>query len=123
MSAVQTGVVAAYLYALPVLLAALAIAALRRDPTAARVLFAVVLGFGLVVGLDRIAAPLAGPTRALPPGFLALWPATAIALAIRLTRDRRQGHVRSTVESLAVLGSGAILLAALLSLPAILAAL
>ena len=121
MSAVETVVVAAYLYALPVVLALLAATALRRDPVAARVLFAVVLGFGLVVGLDRIAAPLAGPARALPPGFLALWPATALALAIRLTRDRRRGHVRSTLESLAVIGSGAILLATLLSLPSILA--
>ena len=65
---------------------------------------------------------MSGTETALPPGLIPLWPAAVIALGIRLTRDRRQGHVRSTVESLAVLGSGAILLAALLSLPAVLSA-
>ena len=121
MTGIHAAVAAAYLYVLPLLLVLLALTALRRDRISAWVLFAVALGFGLVLGLDRIGAPFAETAAPLPSGFFQLWPATAIALAIRLTRDRRKHHVRSTLESLAVLASGAILLAALLSLPAFLA--
>lgn len=121
MNGIYAAVAAAYLYALPLLLAGLGLTSWRRDRLVAGVFIAVAAGFGLVLGLATVAAPLAGPAPALPPGFIQLWPAAVIALGIRLTRDRRQHHIRTAAESIAVLASGAILLAALLSLPVFLA--
>lgn len=121
MNGIHGAVAVAYLYVLPALLGVLGVTAGRRDRFAARVLLAVCAGFVLVSGLEAFGASLSGPAAPVPPGFAWLWPAAALGLAIRLHRDRRAGHVRSRAESLAVLASGAILLATLLSLPVLLA--
>lgn len=114
-------VMTAYLIVLPMLLGLLGLTALGRDRFSAGVLLAVFAGFAGFVAWEALGMNLSAIAPPPPAVFAGLWPAAAIGLWLRLARDRRQGHVRSTVESLAVLASGAILIAVLVSLPGILA--
>lgn len=118
MSGTTVAVTLAYLLGLPVLLGLLGVTAHRRgDRVLAGLILAVCLGFAVYAA--RAATGPYPPGPRMDPAFLGLWLAGAIGLGVRLIRDRRLRHVRSTLESLAVLGSGTILLAVLLWVPRI----
>ncbi len=107
----------AYQFILPPMLGMLGVCALGRDRVSSGLLVGVFLAFAFLLGwqaLDDLR-----PLRASSPAeaVLWLWPISGLGLGGLLYRDRRNGHVRTTFESLLVLGCGAILLAALLSMP------
>lgn len=117
MSGMSAAVLIAFHLVLPILLAALGVTAMRRDELVTWILFCAVLLFAMVVG-GEILYTQSLPVAVLPPSeSLGIWLAAAVGLGARLYRDRRRHHVRTTLESLLLLGSGAILLAALLSMP------
>ena len=95
--------------------------AFGRDRVAGIALLAVFAGFAAAVAWAAAGPQLPETGPRLRLVFVWAWGAGAVGLGLRLMRDRRHRYLRSTMESLAVLGSGAILLAVLLSLPSILA--
>ena len=114
-------VLGAFLVGAPALLAFLGIVGFARDRCASVVLLIVAGGFVAMAARAGLAWQIAEAGPRPSPGLLWLLAGAGLALGLRLHRDRRQGHVRSTAESLAVLACGAILLAMLLSLPTIFA--
>lgn len=112
-----TAVLLAQLFAAPLLLLGLGLTALGRDRIPALAALVVSAAQAGLLGW----AILDPQPSEFATAFLLLSLATASALVLRLGRDRRARHIRSTAESLLVLGLGAILLALLLSLPSVLA--
>ena len=110
-------VLVAFLFVLPVLLAVLGATAVGHDKLMAWIMFGVVVAFAMVVWIARLEPRSLRIEAFATLDIAGLWLSAAVGLGMRLARDRNRRHLRGTLESLAVLGSGAILLAALLSLP------
>lgn len=99
---------------MPVLFIGLAALGARHDRLSAAVTALAGLGF-----LLQLSAVLRGwPSQMLSPtAAVGLAGVALCAFALRLWRDRRLRHVRSSAESVMVLAMGAVFLIVLLSLP------
>lgn len=108
MSFLAVVVLVAWLGVLPVCYLLLAAAGWQRDRLAAVVQLVAGLGFvaNTLVMVMSINPALPKPGMVGTALILALHVFGLVAFGIRLWRDRRGRHIRSTLESLAILGIG-----------------